>query len=348
MVMRLLNLTLLCALLVAAGGCSGAYVPPAAPAETVRESVPATGTPAVVEPLPTMTSIPLLTATNTHAAPLPLSPTPKMDAILQGDRVQFPPGGTWVEFTGYLDQGSPKTYVLAAMGGQVMSVSVRQGWPFTVTVADDVRMLTDPNYARPFWRGVLPATQDYFVRLDTDASGEYTLRIAINPPGQALQYFDYVDARHGSSLRYSDEFVPTLYSPAGGDGGGFLLTLMFINMEFLTPVTNLIEAMFVYSAMDDEERVATCTEPLSPQESMLGQVIINGYEFTRSEKIGAGVGNIYDQVIYRTVIENVCYEMLLSMHSGNIGNYAPGTVVEFDRDALLAKFEAILASFEAG
>ena len=32
-------------------------------------------------------------------------------------------------------------------------------------------------------------------------------------------------------------------------------------------------------------------------------------------------------------------------HSGNIGNYTPGTVIEFDRNELVQKFEGILATF---
>ena len=56
-------------------------------------------------------------------------------------------------------------------------------------------------------------------------------------------------------------------------------------------------------------------------------------------------GNIFDQVIYRTVYENICYEAVFYMHSGNIGNYTPGTVVEFDRGTLLQKFEGILDTF---
>ena len=85
---------------------------------------------------------------------------------------------------------------------------------------------------------------------------------------------------------------------------------------------------------------------LLPQlESVTGQKTINGYTFTQSQAVGVAAGNIYDQVIYRTVYDNLCYEMVLYMHSGNIGNYTPGTVVEFDRVTLLQKFEEVLSMF---
>jgi hypothetical protein len=326
------------------GGCSPLASNVPAPVQDLRNSVQETETPQLLEglPAPTLT----LVATPLLADTLPANtPTPGASALLVDNRIQFPPGGTWVEINGFLEKGASKPYVLTAMGGQVMSVSITQSWPFVLVVADETQILTDPNYERPFWRGTLPATRDYFVTVKAQAAGDYTLRVAINPPGQARQYFDYVDTLHDSAFRYSDEFAPTLYTPAGGYGGRFMLTLMFINMEFLTPVTNLGEAYFVYSAMDDEETVATCTEPLSPQESIIGKVVINGYEFTQSETTDAGAGNIYHMVMYRTVYRNVCYEMVLNMHSGNIGNYPPGTVREFDQAALMAKFEEILSSF---
>jgi hypothetical protein len=327
-----------------AHACSPAYAPGPTPLAEVEEAGEVNDTPGVQESLPTPTPEAVEPPTPVDT-PTALPPTPKNEGFVEENRILFPPGGTWVEVNGTLEEGASRTFVLAAMQDQVMSLSVRQGWPFTVAVADGARTLTDPNYEQPFWRGTLPATGDYFVTLNSDTAGAYTLRVAINPPGQARQYFDYIDTVHASSFRYSDEFAPTLYSPAGGYGGRFMLTLIFINMDFLTPVTNLSEAYFIYSAVDDEESVTICTEPLSPQESLLGQEVINGYEFTKSEMFGAGAGNIYHQVIYRTVIENVCYEMVLNMHSGNIGNYPPGQVKEFDQAALLAKFEAIIASF---
>ena len=92
--------------------------------------------------------------------------------------------------------------------------------------------------------------------------------------------------------------------------------------------------------------MASCTQPLSPQETLLGQKTFNGIEFTQSEVFGAGAGNIYDLILNRSAVQGVCYEIVFYMHSGNIGNYAPGTVMEFDKTSLVSKFEAVLASFE--
>jgi hypothetical protein len=121
--------------------------------------------------------------------------------------------------------------------------------------------------------------------------------------------------------------------------------LEFIRPDFYGPTTNLSEAYFMFSAMNDPQTVAGCTQPLPQLETVIGQKNINGYTFTQSEAIGVAAGNIYDQVIYRTVSNTICYEIVFYMHSGNIGNYTPGTVVEYDRAGLLNKFEQVLSTF---
>jgi hypothetical protein len=309
--------------------------------------------------LATETSAPLsLVVLPTDTAELPAASSPQpadtLPAVLPppaasvervGNRIQFSPGGTWVQVNGFLEKGDTITYDLSAMQGQIMSVSVRESWPFAVQVADASQLLTDPNAERPYWRGTLPATSDYFISLTTSTSGKYTMRVAINPPGQTRQYFEFLDVQHTTTLRYSDEFAPTEYTPAGEFKGAPMLVLELIRMDFLTPITNLGEAYFLFSALDDPTTVATCTKPISPQEDVLGQEIFNGYEFTRSETYGVGAGNIYQLEMYRSVVENVCYEAVFFMHSGNIGNYPPGMVTEFDQADLMGKFEEILSSF---
>ena len=70
----------------------------------------------------------------------------------------------------------------------------------------------------------------------------------------------------------------------------------------------------------------------------LGMTMINGAPFHGFQGVGAGAGNYYDLTIYRTVKNGSCYEIVELLHSGNINNYPPGTVAEFDK----AKFSGIL------
>ena len=115
--------------------------------------------------------------------------------------------------------------------------------------------------------------------------------------------------------------------------------------------TNLSEAYLIFSivtANQDPTIASTCTQPFTnPAEIVTDPVKINNYTFTRTEFNGAAAGNLYDQISYRTVYNSNCFEVIFLFHSGNIGNYSPGTVVEFDRAALLKKFEGVLATFLA-
>ena len=327
---------------------------PGAPTETLPEALPSP----VMELLP-VTKAPTPTIISVQPSPVPtqtLTPTPTQSpteassrSILATDenRIQFPAGATWVEVGTHLDEGASIEYVLSALEGQVMSLSIEQGWPFIIEVADSTATLTDPNYESPSWRGTLPANGDYFIKVKAQASGDFNMRVAINPPGQAYQYFDYKNPQQTATLRYSDEFAPVEHMPVGEFKGEPSLVLEFIRPEFYSPTTNLVEAYFLFSTIVDAGVVATCTQPLPQLEEISGQETINGYTFTKSQATGIAAGNIYDQVIYRTVYDSICYEAVFYMHSGNIGNYTPGTVVEFDRTALLQKFEGVLDTFTA-
>jgi hypothetical protein len=323
---------------------------PVAHTETVAEILssptleppPATATQTLI--VSSATPPPLPTSTFTPTLP-PAVSNSGGDLVTDENRIQFPRGATWVKVGTYLDEGESIEYVLAAMQGQVMSLSVEQSWPYTIEVSDSTISYTDPNFDRPFWRGTLPASGDYFITINAQAAGDFTLKVVINPPGQDYQYFEYKSPQQTTTLRYSDEFAPTSYTPVGEFKGDPSLVLQFIRPDFFAPITNLSEAYFLYSEMYDSQSVDSCTQPLPQLETITGQKTVNGIDFTQSEAVGVGAGNIYEQVIYRTVYNNVCYEMVYYMHSGNIGNYSPGTVLEFDRTTLLQKFEGVLSTF---
>jgi hypothetical protein len=211
----------------------------------------------------------------------------------------------------------------------------------------DKKPLDDTLYSLPFWRGVLPSTQDYIVSVEPQVSGPFTLRIAIDPPGQATQSFGFTDHHYLVSLIYSDEFAPTDVQIPVNPKGTPLLTLAFIDSAFYSPRTNLSEAYLLLAASSDPTVTSTCTQPSAEiPETVTGQVSINNQSFTRSEFSGAAAGNRYDQVTYRSVWHGKCIEVIFLIHSANIGNYSPGTVVEYDQAALLGKFEAVLNTIQ--
>jgi hypothetical protein len=56
-------------------------------------------------------------------------------------------------------------------------------------------------------------------------------------------------------------------------------------------------------------------------------------------------GHNHDVTSYRTVRAGGCYEISLLVHASSPGVYAPGTVSEFDKDAVMARLKALRDRF---
>lgn len=272
--------------------------------------------------------------------------------------IRFGAGGAWTDLSDSVDSGASKIYTLSAMQGQIMSVSVlAEGDPgawgyFPIEIAGSDGSLLCPvevNNECSFWRGKLPSTQDYFIKVKSGGDlTDFTLRVAINPPGKSEQTFRYKNPSSGIALVYTDQFAPMRFPSMANNKTEIELALQFIDTASYEK-TNLGEAYFLLGSSADPLIVAACTDPNPnggmPEEAK-GTESINGYNFVRSQSVGAGAGNIYDQEIYRAAKNGVCYEVIYFIHYSNIGNYAPGTATEFDMDGLLQKLDGILSTFQ--
>jgi hypothetical protein len=234
------------------------------------------------------------------------------------------------------------------MKGQVMSVSVHQNeqtqWTYmivTVVGEDGTRLCTADCQ---FWRGVLPSTQNYLVTVTASADApDFVLRVAINPPDAATQSIVYVNIYRNALFSYTDLFAPAFFPNAQVSKIKPELALQFIDTQFYSN-SNLVEAYFLFGSSTDSQIVSTCTQPVSfgAPEELVGDVTINGVSFAKSQAVGVGAGNVYEQTYYRAVHNDTCYEITYFVHYGNIGNYSPETVKEFDHDALIQRFDEIL------
>jgi hypothetical protein len=267
--------------------------------------------------------------------------------------IQFSPNGTYIDVAGGIQAGSSETYSISASKGQVMSISVDQGsegdWvyiPIQIMGADGKTLCPAAvNAECTFWRGILPSTQEYFVTLTPVNAVNFTMRVAINPPGVATQSFQYLSRNGRASFSHTDEFAPVRFSGAEVSKIAPELTLEFVDTQSYLN-TNLFEAFFLFGSSSSVDLVQTCTQPISfgGPENILGEKDVNGVKFVHSEGGGVAAGNIYEQTYYRAASQGVCYEITFFVHYGNIGNYSPELgVKEFDRAALLQKFEAILS-----
>jgi len=148
------------------------YATGTAQALSVSESISPTQT-----PLPTATPIP----------PTPIPPTktplPTLPPILpDATRISFAPGATYGYDTGTIEGGETKDFVLKALVGQPMLVSVNShnnDVILSIITEDGVELQsTEQNW--PTWQGTLPATQDYYIQISGAQSSEiYSLWVTI-------------------------------------------------------------------------------------------------------------------------------------------------------------------------
>jgi hypothetical protein len=98
-------------------------------------------------------------------------------------RIQFQAGTTWATVGGELPAGGSQTYILRALGGQTMHVSVLSpGNSVGLSVwGADGSFLKWYGDGVPAWRGQLPATQDYYLEVITTDASSYSLTVEIPP-----------------------------------------------------------------------------------------------------------------------------------------------------------------------
>lgn len=312
------------------------------PSETAVP-VPATSTPdnsATPPPLSTQTLLP------TESSVVSIFPPPEILPIV------FPPNGTAQIVVGSVPNGASQTYSLNASMGQVMAVSIlpedpalQGSFDLEIKGRDGSVLCPENNDVCLFWRGVLPSSQEYLIKITSHVGGVFKMRVAINPPGNANQYFDYADPQGRYTLSYSDEFAPMHYMGAQAFKFTPEFALQYIDTKQYVR-TNLSEAYFLVGSGTDPQAVSTCTQPdpLGGPEDDLGGVTINGIQLTKSAFTGAAAGNTYGQIFHRALHDGVCYEVTYFIHDTNMGNYEPGAVTEYDREGLLRKLDEILST----
>lgn len=106
-------------------------------------------------------------------------------------RIEFAPGDDSTQLFGSLPPNGINHYVLTAMAGQEMTVSldVFDGNPTTFAVwGADGTILNPYDTSGMIWTGTLPLTQDYFIDIlsrDSQATADYALVVVIPATAQA-------------------------------------------------------------------------------------------------------------------------------------------------------------------
>ncbi len=74
-------------------------------------------------------------------------------------------------------------------------------------------------------------------------------------------------------------------------------------------------------------------------------VMENNKEYNVATGVDAGAGNLYEETVFATEFNNVCYGIRLMIHSTVIENYEPGTVTEYNRPQLIELYNRFRLSF---
>jgi len=100
---------------------------------------------------------------------------------VQPTRIAFEPGATSATIAGNLTAQSADHYVIRAMADQLVDVSVfaPQDTVRLVVYGLDGTVLKSGMGESPSFRGYLPKTQDYLIRVEANSSVEYTLSVMI-------------------------------------------------------------------------------------------------------------------------------------------------------------------------
>lgn len=117
----------------------------------------------------------------TTRATAPPTPTPPEAHVA---RIQFASGTTSETLDGHLGADEVERYVLRALAGQIMHVRV-------TSPEQSVRLRVEARSGAPiegrtegetFWRGPLPVTQDYGIRVSSDRATDYRLSVVVYAP----------------------------------------------------------------------------------------------------------------------------------------------------------------------
>jgi hypothetical protein len=160
-------------LLVVATGCAGAT--PTSSVDQVGTIVAAT-LQAITAAAPTSTLVPSSTS-------IPLAtPTVPVPTVPTAVRFNFATGATFGTAQGTLQPNQSLTYVIGASQAQpmiIMADAANHDVTFSLTGKNGVALVTD-SQGLSSWQGLLPATQDYYLKVNAGASAEnYTLSITI-------------------------------------------------------------------------------------------------------------------------------------------------------------------------
>lgn len=109
--------------------------------------------------------------------------------------------------------------------------------------------------------------------------------------------------------------------------------------------TNFEAAAFTVNKLD-EATAEECLQVTEPHPATSHKEKVNGVTFNVFDVGGVAAGSLLDADAYRNFHQNRCYELDLRIAFVSIGAFDPGTVKEFDGEAVHRSLKSVLDTFK--
>ncbi len=161
-------------------------------------------------------------------------------------------------------------------------------------------------------------------------------------------WLTFASSEFGFSLRYPPGYTLNGGYVFEGFGPGHDISgVSFTIPNSMTTGTNL--ANDTRLSVETLPAATSCdAAQFLPDATNARTVTEHGTKYSVASMSDAGAGNFYDTTVYALVDTSPCLAVRYFIHSLNIGNFDPGTVHEFDRNALVGEFDAIRRTLVVG
>ncbi|MDD4989201.1 MAG: hypothetical protein PHV42_02145 [Candidatus Pacebacteria bacterium] len=165
-------------------------------------------------------------------------------------------------------------------------------------------------------------------------------------PAKPVSFLEYRSDESGYTIQYPSNFFVNESGKNPLNGTDPFYGIFFNFPSSFTAGTNLSKESYI-SVETKAEVQCTPGDFLdqgggpSPKPA---DIQSNGIYWTGGFSADAAVGNLYEETAYTTIHNGTCYGVKLFLHSGNIGNYDPGTIRSFDADTINSIFKGMVSS----